>query len=57
METGQSQVSSVENECIVFDAFLRHPICRKTLAVLRTEDFGEYRDERQRSIKAAAKER
>ena len=31
-----------ENECIVFNAFLRHPICTKSLIDLRTEDFAEY---------------
>lgn len=40
-----------ENECIVFNAFLKHPICSKSLAELRTEDFAEYRDERLRTIK------
>jgi integrase len=40
-----------ENECIVFNAFLKHPICSKRLAELRTEDFAEYRDERLRTVK------
>jgi hypothetical protein len=40
-----------EIECIVLTAFLRHPICRKPLSRIRTEDFAAYRDERLRSIK------
>ena len=27
--------------CIVFNAFLKHPICCKSLAELRTEDFAD----------------
>jgi hypothetical protein len=46
-----------ENECIVFNAFLQHPICRKSLADLRTEDFAEYRDVRLKSIKATTLKR
>jgi integrase len=46
-----------ENECIVFKAFLKHPICRKTLAELRTEDFAEYRDIRLKTIKATTLKR
>lgn len=46
-----------ENECIVLNAFLKHPICRETLAELRTEDFAEYRDERLRTIKASTLKR
>ena len=46
-----------ENECIVFNAFLKHPICSKSLAELRTEDFAEYRDERLRTIKASTLKR
>ena len=40
-----------EVERIVLTAFLRHPICRKPLSQLRTEDFAAYRDERLRTIK------
>jgi integrase len=46
-----------ENECIVFNAFLQHPICLKTLAELRTEDFADYRDERLKTIKATTLKR
>ncbi len=41
-----------EVERIVLSAFLRHPICRKPLAQLRTEHFAAYRDERLKTIKA-----
>ena len=33
-------------ECIVRTAFLRHPICRKSLAQITFKDFAVYRDER-----------
>ncbi|WP_442577709.1 integrase [Mesorhizobium sp. ASY16-5R] len=33
-------------ETIMLDAFLRHPICKKTLADLSTSDFTGYRDDR-----------
>jgi integrase len=46
-----------ENECIVLNAFLRHPICGRALAQLRTEDFAEYRDERLRTIKSTTLQR
>jgi integrase len=38
-------------ECIVLTAFLRHPICRKSLAQITSKDFAVYRDERLKSIK------
>lgn len=38
------------NETITLNAFLRHSICRKTLAALTTSDFSIYRDERLREI-------
>ena len=38
-------------EHIVLTAFLRHSICRKPLAQLRTEHFAAYRDERLKTIK------
>jgi len=41
-----------EVERIVLTAFLRHPICRKPLALLSTEHFAAYRDERLGTIKA-----
>ncbi|ODR96660.1 shufflon-specific DNA recombinase [Methyloceanibacter superfactus] len=39
-----------EVERIVLTAFLRHPICRKPLSHIRTEDFATYRDERLKTI-------
>jgi len=41
-----------EVERIVLNAFLRHPICRKPVAHLKTEHFAAYRDERLKTIKA-----
>ena len=38
-------------ECIVLTAFLRHPICPKSLAQITSKDFAIYRDERLKSIK------
>lgn len=38
-------------EHIVLTAFLRHSICRKPLAQLRTEHFAAYRDKRLKTIK------
>src|SRR5438105_1575669 len=35
---------SYATEKIVLSAFLLHPICRRRLSELRTEDFGAYRD-------------
>jgi hypothetical protein len=46
-----------ENECIVFNAFLKHPICGKTLAELSTEDFAQYRDERLKVVKSTTLKR
>jgi len=44
-------------ERIVLTAFLRHPICRKPLAQLRTEHFAAYRDERLMTIQASTLKR
>jgi len=33
-------------EAIMLNAFLRHPICKKTLADLSTSDFAAWRDEK-----------
>lgn len=38
-------------ERVVLNAFALHPICRKTLASLRTSDFAAYRDERLKTVK------
>lgn len=46
-----------DNECIVFNALLKHPICEKTLADLRTEDFAEYRNERLKVVKSTTLKR
>ncbi|WP_292181609.1 site-specific integrase [Mesorhizobium sp.] len=46
-----------EVETIVLDAFLRHPICRKSLADLNTSDFASYRDERLKTIAATSLKR
>jgi len=44
-------------ETIVLNAFLRHPICRKTLRGLSTADFAAYRDERLKTIKPVSLKR
>ncbi|WP_245431456.1 site-specific integrase [Mesorhizobium atlanticum] len=44
-------------ETIVLDAFLRHPICRKSLVDLGTSDFASYRDERLKTIAATSLKR
>lgn len=44
-------------ERIVLTAFLRHPICRKCLSQITTEDFAAYKDERLRAIKATTLKR
>lgn len=46
-----------ETETIVLNAFLRHPICRKTLSELHTADFADYRDERLKTIKSVSLKR
>ncbi len=46
-----------EVERIVLTAFLRHPICRKPLSHIRTEDFVAYRDERLKTIKVTTLKR
>lgn len=47
----------VEIETIVLNAFLRHPLCRKSLAELSTVDFAEYRDDRLKTISAKSLKR
>jgi len=37
-------------ERIVLEAFLKHPICKRSVAELKTSDFSAYRDERLRVI-------
>jgi len=46
-----------ETETIVLNAFLRHPICRRTLRELRTADFAAYRDDRLTTIKPVSLKR
>ncbi len=40
-----------DTEALILNAFLRDPICKKTLAQLTTADFARYRDKRLREIK------
>ena len=42
------------NEAIVIKAFIRDPICRKTLDQLTAEDFARYRDKRLKHVKASS---
>ncbi len=42
---------SSDTERLVLCAFLLHPICRRRLSELRSEDFAAYRDERLREVK------
>ena len=44
-------------ERIVLNAFALHPICRKSLAQLRTADFATYRDDRLKEIKPGSLKR
>lgn len=46
-----------ENEQIVLNAFLRHPICRKSLSELGASDFAQYRDDRLNRVKASTLKR
>ena len=39
-------------ECYILNAFLRDPICAKSLAQLTTSDFAEYRNKRLETISA-----
>jgi integrase len=42
---------SCDTERLVLSAFLLHPICRRRLSELRSEDFASYRDERLTEVK------
>jgi integrase len=44
------QKRSPKNEIIIINAFLRHQICLKTLAELKSEDFERYKVERLKSV-------
>lgn len=44
------QKRSPKNETIIINAFLRHNICSKTLAELKSEDFEHYKIERLKSV-------
>lgn len=46
--TDAKRGASVER--VVLDRFLDHPICRKRLSELRTEDFARYRDDRLKAV-------
>jgi hypothetical protein len=41
-------------EIIVFNAFVRNPICNKKLSALKATDFAAYRDERLQVVTANA---
>jgi hypothetical protein len=56
-ETVSPRKRGYEIERIVLTAFLRHPICRKTLSQLRAEDFALYRDERLKTVKVTTLKR
>jgi integrase len=53
--TPQKQGRDVE--VIVFNAFLKHPICSKRLSDLSAADFAVYRDERLRKVRATTLKR
>ena len=46
-----------EYETFILSAFLRHPICQKSLKELSTGDFAKYRDERLTAIKPCSLKR
>jgi integrase len=48
---------SYEKERFFLRTFLAHPICRKRLSELRTEDFAGYRDDRLKRIQPASLKR
>lgn len=50
-ETVTVNKRAAQNERIALNAFALHPICRKSLAGIRTADFAAYRDERLRTVK------
>jgi integrase len=43
-----------EAECLVLNAFLRHPICRRPISDITAAHFAAYRDERLKEIKPAS---
>jgi integrase len=45
------------SERYILAAFLRHPICAKQIAAIRTEDFTAYRDQRLQEIKPSSLKR
>lgn len=45
---------SSDVETIILNAFLKHPICKRSLADLSTQDFASYRDERLKAIKPSS---
>lgn len=47
----------VEIETIILNSFLKHPVCRRSLAELTPGDFAAYRDERLKTITAKSLKR
>ncbi|WP_373504629.1 site-specific integrase [Aestuariivirga sp.] len=48
---------SAKSETLVLNAFLRHPICSRTLSELGQGDFARYRDERLQEVKPRSLQR
>lgn len=44
------KLRAADKEAYIVNAFLRHPICRKTLSELTVRDFVRYRDERLKAV-------
>jgi integrase len=57
IDTVISNKKCSEYETFILTAFLRHPICQKSLKELSTSDFAKYRDERLTEIKAGSLKR
>lgn len=56
-ETVTPRKRGSEPERIVLTAFLRHPICGKSLSAIRTADFAAYRDQRLAEVTPATLKR
>ena len=52
-ETVLPSKKGCENETIILNAFLRHPICKKYLPTITPEDFERYMRDRLRMVKGA----
>jgi integrase len=57
LTTESPRKKGYEREVIILSAFLRHPICSKSLADLSAFDFVNYRDERLKTIKPSSLQR